>query len=207
MMRFAGSGLLLKVISNIFLAALTGIFALGGAVVGTITGAIKGQTTETGFIRGAVIGALSAATVAIELLESSFIDDSADLLSKIALFGRLVEGKAFREWVSPALLKAYQWQVISTAVESNYIEISDIYDIDGTRGMPSNLVDKLPKFTFSGAKMTHPWDEMCCTICLQDFKEGDSARRLPNCRHFFHLLCIDQWLVRHGSCPICRQDV
>ncbi|XP_019055211.1 PREDICTED: NEP1-interacting protein 1-like [Nelumbo nucifera] len=199
-----GGGVLLGVMSKAFFAALACIFALGGALVGTITGAVKGQTTETGFFRGAGIGAISGAVLAVELLESCLVD-GADLLSKVALFGSLLDGKVFREWVSPAMLKAYQWQV--STLETNYLEISDIYDIDSTRGMPPNLVNKLPKFTFTTTKMIHPWDERSCTICLQDFKEGDHARKLPNCRHFFHLLCIDGWLVRHGSCPICRTDV
>lgn len=42
-----------------------------------------------------------------------------------------------------------------------------------------------------------------CTVCLEEWGEGDVLRTLP-CRHFFHVKCIDRWLSRHGSCPICR---
>lgn len=52
----------------------------GGAVVGTITGAIKGQTTETGFCRGAAIGAVTGAITAVHLLESTVNGES---LSKV----------------------------------------------------------------------------------------------------------------------------
>ena len=43
---------------------------VGGVIVGGIAGAIKGQTTESGLCRGASIGFLSGAIVALELLDS-----------------------------------------------------------------------------------------------------------------------------------------
>lgn len=43
--------------------------------MGAITGAIKGQTTETGLLRGAAIGAVAGAVVSMELLEASFEGD------------------------------------------------------------------------------------------------------------------------------------
>ncbi|PIA57904.1 hypothetical protein AQUCO_00500074v1 [Aquilegia coerulea] len=141
------AGFVVKVLKQSLFAGFTCIFALGGAFVGAITGAITGQTTETGFVRGAGIGTLAGAILAIELSESLLNGDS---LSKIDIIGSLVNGKIFLEWVSPAMLKAYQWQ---------------------------------------------------------DFSEDDSARRLPRCKHLFHLNCIDEWLVIQGSCPICREDV
>ncbi|KAL5978599.1 Calcium-dependent protein kinase 15 [Asimina triloba] len=95
-------------LKKIALASFTCIFALVGACVGVVTGAITGQTTETGFLRGAGIGAVSGAILSVELFESLI---KGDTLSKIAMFGSLVNGKIFPEWVSPAMLKAYQWQV------------------------------------------------------------------------------------------------
>jgi len=39
---------------------------------------------------------------------------------------------------------------------------------------------------------------------VQDFEDEEFVRTLPKCGHFFHLVCIDKWLVQQGSCPICR---
>ncbi|XP_071741127.1 RING-H2 finger protein ATL78-like, partial [Rutidosis leptorrhynchoides] len=44
-----------------------------------------------------------------------------------------------------------------------------------------------------------------CPICLGDFTEGEKVRILPKCKHWFHVKCIDRWLLSHSSCPICRQ--
>ncbi|GMI80601.1 hypothetical protein HRI_001729400 [Hibiscus trionum] len=46
-----------------------------------------------------------------------------------------------------------------------------------------------------------------CVICLEEFKEDDSCRVLPNCKHLYHQFCIDQWLVKNRHCPLCRGSV
>ena len=55
---------------------------VGGAIVGIFIGAIKGQTTETGFLNGAGIGALTGAIAAIQLLEPAADGES---LSKVLM--------------------------------------------------------------------------------------------------------------------------
>nr|ABK26878.1 unknown [Picea sitchensis] len=50
-----------------------------------------------------------------------------------------------------------------------------------------------------------------CAICLGGIGEEDGVRILPNCRHYFHISCIDRWLlpctVNNSSCPLCRATV
>ncbi|XP_042436835.1 RING-H2 finger protein ATL74-like [Zingiber officinale] len=43
-----------------------------------------------------------------------------------------------------------------------------------------------------------------CAVCLSEFSPGQGARVLPNCRHSFHVECIDGWFVAHTTCPLCR---
>ncbi|KAI3511260.1 hypothetical protein L1887_18408 [Cichorium endivia] len=51
---------------------------------------------------------------------------------KVALIHSLLNGKVFIEWVSPAVLKAYQWQ--TSAIEMSLVDMFDI-DNSGTRGL------------------------------------------------------------------------
>ena len=43
-----------------------------------------------------------------------------------------------------------------------------------------------------------------CIICMQNYKEREYFRLLPECNHGYHKRCIDKWLKKNGTCPICR---
>jgi len=49
-------------------------------------------------------------------------------------------------------------------------------------------------------------DDNECTICMEDFEEGNHIRYLP-CMHFYHQACIDSWLMRSFTCPRCMEAV
>ncbi|KAJ0808144.1 putative transcription factor C2H2 family [Helianthus annuus] len=46
-----------------------------------------------------------------------------------------------------------------------------------------------------------------CSICLGDFVDGERVRVLPECKHEFHVKCVDKWLKEHASCPNCRRSL
>lgn len=49
-----------------------------------------------------------------------------------------------------------------------------------------------------------------CSICFEKIKKRQKFRALPCSevkQHCFHTSCIDQWLQRNNSCPVCRAIV
>ncbi|KAK3576196.1 hypothetical protein CHS0354_016019 [Potamilus streckersoni] len=45
-----------------------------------------------------------------------------------------------------------------------------------------------------------------CLICMCDYEDGDSLKILP-CFHQFHAGCIDKWILKNATCPVCRVRV
>ena len=46
-----------------------------------------------------------------------------------------------------------------------------------------------------------------CAVCLAEYQEEEELKVLPACRHWFHAACIDTWLKKHTTCPVCRADI
>lgn len=57
----------------------------------------------------------------------------------------------------------------------------------------------------AAAAATDSADEPCA-ICLSPFERGEDVKQLP-CAHFYHPECIDAWLERDVTCPLCKQPV
>jgi hypothetical protein len=49
--------------------------------------------------------------------------------------------------------------------------------------------------------------EAQCSVCIGAVHPGEKVRRLPLCKHLYHVECIDVWLTSHTTCPLCRADV
>nr|CAB3490618.1 unnamed protein product [Digitaria exilis] len=49
-----------------------------------------------------------------------------------------------------------------------------------------------------------PMEEETCSVCLAELEDGEAVRVLPACMHYFHTACVEEWLRKSATCPICR---
>ncbi|KAI4330399.1 hypothetical protein MLD38_028689 [Melastoma candidum] len=68
-------------------------------------------------------------------------------------------------------------------------------------------MEGLPSFSFDSSQRADKYDRDVCTICLDDYKDGEIIKVLP-CRHEFHSSCVESWLNKGGLfCPVCKHDM
>ncbi|KAK6781172.1 hypothetical protein RDI58_023356 [Solanum bulbocastanum] len=68
-------------------------------------------------------------------------------------------------------------------------------------GSSSRQINNLPQATVQNESLQEP-----CAVCLETPTIGDVIRHLP-CLHKFHKDCIDPWLSRKTSCPVCKCSI
>ena len=45
-----------------------------------------------------------------------------------------------------------------------------------------------------------------CVICQEDINISDIIREI-NCKHSFHINCIDNWFIENKKCPMCKYEI
>ncbi|XP_059651328.1 RING-H2 finger protein ATL68-like [Cornus florida] len=72
-------------------------------------------------------------------------------------------------------------------------------------GLDQTVINSYPKYPFS-KDCGGGGNDSVCPICLCEYKDAEMLRIMPECRHYFHLTCIDAWLKLNASCPVCRNS-
>ncbi|KAF5811678.1 putative chromatin regulator PHD family [Helianthus annuus] len=73
-------------------------------------------------------------------------------------------------------------------------------------GLEPAMVAAIPTMKFDREAFGSMEDAQC-TICLGEYQEKEVLRIMPKCGHSFHLSCIDLWLRKQSTCPVCRLSV
>ncbi|KAM0874453.1 hypothetical protein ACQ4PT_037415 [Festuca glaucescens] len=70
-------------------------------------------------------------------------------------------------------------------------------------GLEPSVIAAIPTMKYN-FEAFHSKDDAQCSICLGEYSEKEILRIIPTCRHNFHLACLDIWLRKQTTCPMCR---
>lgn len=78
--------------------------------------------------------------------------------------------------------------------------------IRSTSGLDKPTIDSYPTTVLGESRRLPKPSDGTCPICLSDYQPKETLRSIPECNHYFHADCIDEWLKLNGSCPLCRNS-
>ena len=76
------------------------------------------------------------------------------------------------------------------------------------RGPPpasTKVLARLPVVKVTPADLEQDANDSC-SICMEEHVVGAQATKLP-CGHIYHHKCVQGWLEKHCTCPVCRYEM
>ncbi|XP_026441252.1 putative RING-H2 finger protein ATL21A [Papaver somniferum] len=73
-------------------------------------------------------------------------------------------------------------------------------------GLDETTIQSYPQVVLCQSRKFLNPENITCSICLADYTPKDTLKSIPECNHYFHVNCIDEWLRVNGSCPVCRKS-
>ncbi|XP_031278815.1 putative RING-H2 finger protein ATL69 [Pistacia vera] len=73
-------------------------------------------------------------------------------------------------------------------------------------GLDEPTIESYPKTLLGESGRLPKPNDNTCPICLSEYQPKESLRTIPECEHYFHADCIDEWLKMNATCPLCRNS-
>ncbi|XP_073127464.1 RING-H2 finger protein ATL22-like [Henckelia pumila] len=108
-------------------------------------------------------------------------------------------------------LASYSFGMIKNRTRSNSdLSASTIpepqSEVRAVGGLDMPTIASYPKIMLGeSGRLPDPANRVC-PICLCDYQPKEGLRSIPECNHYFHVGCIDEWLKLNGTCPLCRNS-
>ncbi|KAJ9173722.1 hypothetical protein P3X46_016831 [Hevea brasiliensis] len=73
-------------------------------------------------------------------------------------------------------------------------------------GLDGPTIESYPKTLLGDSRRLPKPNDNTCPICLCEYEPKETLRTIPECNHYFHADCIDEWLKMNATCPLCRNS-
>lgn len=136
-----------------------------------------------------------------------YINNKIVLIAFLSLFAIVVLVAALHAYVLCVLHRRARRRTVLHHLD---LTMAYAYSVEQPKsGLEPSVIASLPIFAYkTNINEYDDYDESTeeCTVCLSSLEDEEMAKLLPNCNHFFHVECVDRWLISHSTCPICRTE-
>ncbi|KAL8158902.1 hypothetical protein V2J09_000439 [Rumex salicifolius] len=91
----------------------------------------------------------------------------------------------------------------NTELSTSVVPLPSIVTVVGLDG---RTIESYPKTLLGESRRLPNPTQVHCAICLSEYEPKEALRTIPECNHYFHADCIDEWLRMKGTCPLCRNS-
>lgn len=82
-----------------------------------------------------------------------------------------------------------------------------LQSVNDSQGLDESTIESYTKVVIGESRRLPAGpNDITCPICLSDYHANETLKCIPECQHCFHSECIDEWLRRKGTCPVCRNS-
>lgn len=96
--------------------------------------------------------------------------------------------------------------VLPEEIQISFSTSSPFVAMSNTSVVPLSLQD-LSQNTQLLLYQSDNHSESLCSICRIPIQNQEICRKVNRCLHLFHSSCIDSWLIRQDTCPLCRCSI
>ena len=105
---------------------------------------------------------------------------------------------------SPSLLGRIMLEAVSGFMNRVVRNLSTEIE---TNLLRSDIVRNRPKYVAIRYKnMSNKKEHTSCPICFDDYTDNCFVSE-TECKHNFHEECLEKWMERNNTCPICRKNL
>jgi len=112
-----------------------------------------------------------------------------------------------------ARMENFFQSLLGQAYEMGVVDSNSMFNLQqepGTRNSApppasQNAIRLIPIVAITAEDLVDENNRECC-ICFDENLIGSKVARLP-CGHLFHKSCIEGWLTKHCTCPVCRYEL
>lgn len=180
------------------------VIAVNAVEIDLVEGDIERIEEVTDSSLAEILGAEEAKATLVDALEGALVKYNGDDHGLLTAYHRTIRTRISDEKIVKDLM-----QIMTDELKSGPPRIVTLNDLDSYPIVDifrEAELDRLPRRRLESGMLGTDQDVIDCSICMECIELGVVVIQLA-CGHWYHPLCVTDWLRIGDSCPACRRKI